>query len=137
MRVSLVPTEAVGHVWKDVDRVLKKAVATVDNKAEMIDILDGIYDGTYVLWVVIDEQDDVIAAFTTRLIVYPQRKALALDWVGGTRMKEWEDQLIDTMRRYANELDCSHLEGYGRKGWGRVLKKYGFYPEYIAYRMEL
>ena len=137
MRVSLVPTEAVGHVWKDVDRVLKKAVATVDNKAEMIDRLDGIYDGTYVLWVVIDEQDDVIAAFTTRLIVYPQRKALALDWVGGTRMKEWEDQLIDTMRRYANELDCSHLEGYGRKGWGRALKKYGFYPEYIAYRMEL
>ena len=137
MRVSLVPTEAVGHVWKDVDRVLKKAVATVDNKAEMIDILDGIYDGTYVLWVVIDEKDDVIAAFTTRLIVYPQRKALALDWVGGTRMKEWEDQLIDTMRRYANELDCSHLEGYGRKGWGRALKKYGFYPEYIAYRMEL
>ena len=137
MRVSLVPTEAVGHVWKDVDRVLKKAVATVDNKAEMIDILDGIYDGTYVLWVVIDEQDDVIAAFTTRLIVYPQRKALALDGVGGTRMKEWEDQLIDTMRRYANELDCSHLEGYGRKGWGRALKKYGFYPEYIAYRMEL
>ena len=46
MRVSLVPTEAVGHVWKDVDRVLKKAVATVDNKAEMIDILDGIYDGS-------------------------------------------------------------------------------------------
>ena len=137
MRVSLVPTEAVGHVWKDVDRVLKKAVATVDDKAEMIDILDGIYDGTYVLWVVIDEQDDVIAAFTTRLIVYPQRKALVLDWVGGTRMKEWEDQLIDTMRRYANELDCSHLEGYGRKGWGRALKKYGFYPEYIAYRMEL
>jgi hypothetical protein len=137
VRVSLVPTEAVGHVWKDVDRVLKKAVATVDNKAEMIDILDGIYDGTYVLWVVIDEKDDLIAAFTTRLIVYPQRKALALDWVGGTRMKEWEDQLIDTMRRYANELDCSHLEGYGRKGWGRALKKYGFYPEYIAYRMEL
>jgi len=132
-----VPTEAVGHVWKDVDRVLKKAVATVDNKAKMIDILDGIYDGTYVLWVVMDEQDDVIAAFTTRLIVYPQRRALALDWVGGTRMKEWEDQLIDTMRRYANELDCSHLEGYGRKGWGRALKKYGFYPEYIAYRMEL
>ncbi len=84
-----------------------------------------------------DEDDSIVAAFTTRLLVYPQRKALALDWVGGERMKEWEDQLIDTMRRYANELECSHLEGYGRKGWGRALKKYGFYPEYIAYRMEL
>ena len=84
-----------------------------------------------------DEEDSIIAAFTTRLLVYPQRKALALDFVGGTRMKEWNDQLIDTMRKYANELGCSHLEGYGRKAWGRSLKKYGFYPEYIAYRMEL
>ena len=81
--------------------------------------------------------DKIIAAFTTRLIQYPRRRALALDWVGGTQMKEWEDQLIDTMKRYGNELGCSHLEGYGRKGWGRALKKYGFYPEYIAYRMEL
>ncbi len=137
MRVSLVPPEAVGQIWKEVERVLKKSVATVKDKAEMIDILDGIFDNTYVLWVVMDEDDSIVAAFTTRLLIYPQRKALALDWVGGERMKEWEDQLIDTMRRYANELGCSHLEGYGRKGWGRALKKYGFYPEYIAYRMEL
>ena len=124
-------------MWKDVEEVLKKSVNTVKNKAEMIDVLKGVFDDTYVLWVVMDEGDSIIAAFTTRLLVYPQRKALALDWVGGTRMKEWEDQLISTMRKYANELGCSHLEGYGRKAWGRALKKYGFYPEYIAYRMEL
>tara|TARA_R110002012_G_scaffold269925_1_gene454149 strand:- start:477 stop:890 length:414 start_codon:yes stop_codon:yes gene_type:complete len=137
LRVSLVPTEAVGDVWKDVERVLGKSVDTVKDKAELIDVLSGVYDDTYVLWVVMDESDNIIAAFTTRLLVYPRRKALALDWVGGTRMKEWEDQLIGTMRKYANELGCSHLEGYGRKGWGRSLKKYGFYQEYIAYRMEL
>lgn len=47
-----------------------------------------------------NEDDKIIAAFTTRLIQYPRRRALALDWVGGTQMKEWEDQLIDTMKRY-------------------------------------
>jgi hypothetical protein len=73
-----VPTEAVGHVWKDVERVLEKSVATVKDKSNMIDILRGVFDGTYVLWVVMNEEDNIIAAFTTRLIVYPQRKALAL-----------------------------------------------------------
>ena len=131
------PSEAVKHVWKNVEEILKKSVSTVKDKANMIDVLKGVFDDVYVLWVVLDEEDNIIAAFTTRLLVYPQRKGLALDWVGGTRMKEWEDQLINTMRKYANELGCSHLEGYGRKGWGRALKKYGFYPEYIAYRMEL
>jgi len=132
-----VPQDAVKLVWKDIERVLEKSVATVKDKSDMIDILDGVFDGTYALWVVIDEDNSIVAAFTTRLIVYPARKALALDWVGGTRMKEWADQMIDTMRRYASELGCEHLEGYGRKGWGRFLAKYGFYPEYIAYRMEL
>lgn len=103
----------------------------------MIDILDGVFDGTYVLWVVMDDEDRIVSAFTTRLIVYPQRKALSLDWVGGTQMRDWSDQMIETVTRYALELGCEHLEGYGRKGWGRYLKKYGFYPEYIAYRMEL
>lgn len=137
MRVSLVPQEAIGSVWKDVDGILKRAVDTVKDKSEVIDILTGVYEGMYALWVVMNEDDKIVAAFTTRLIQYPRRRALALDWVGGTQMKEWEDQLIDTMKRYGNELGCSHLEGYGRKGWGRALKKYGFYPEYIAYRMEL
>lgn len=137
MKVSLVPSKAVRHVWKDVEKILKKSVATAKDKSDTIDVLAGILNDVYVLWVVMDEEDSIIAAFTTRLLVYPQRKALALDFVGGTRMKEWNDQLIDTMRKYANELECSHLEGYGRKAWGRSLKKYGFYPEYIAYRMEL
>ena len=127
----------MGHVWKDVEGILDKAVDTIKDKSKVIDILIGIYEGIYVLWVVLDDEDKIVAAFTTRLIAYPRRKALAVDWVGGTQMKEWEDQWVDTMKRYANELDCSHIEGYGRKGWGRELKKYGFYPEYIAYRMEL
>ena len=137
LRISLVPQDAVRLVWKDVDRVREKSVDTVKNKSSMIDVLDGVCDGTYALWVVLDEDDSIVAAFTTRLIVYPSRRALALDWVGGTRMKEWADQMIDTMRQYASEVGCEHLEGYGRKGWGRFLEKYGFYPEYIAYRMEL
>tara|TARA_R110000764_G_scaffold70258_2_gene145248 strand:- start:354 stop:767 length:414 start_codon:yes stop_codon:yes gene_type:complete len=137
LKVSLVPSKAVRHVWKDVEKLLKKSVATAKDKSGTIDVLAGILNGTYVLWAVMDEDDSIVAAFTTRLIVYPQRKALVLDFVGGTRMKEWNDHLIDTMRKYANELGCSHLEGYGRKAWGRSLQKYGFYPEYIAYRMEL
>ena len=33
------PKEAVGSVWKDVDEILKRAVDTVKDKSEVIDIL--------------------------------------------------------------------------------------------------
>jgi hypothetical protein len=138
MRISLVPRETVSLVWPDVERVLTRSVATANGKAEVIDVLHGVFDGTYVLWVVLDDGDNVVAAFTTRLIVYPRRRAIALDWIGGGRMKEWSNQLVDVMTRYAKELNCQHLEGYGRKGWSRFFdKRHGVQQEYIAYRMEL
>lgn len=136
MRVSAVPKEAVKYIWKDVEKVLKKSVATAETKIQLIDVLKGILDDTYVLWVVFEE-DEVVAAFTTRIIEYPQRRSMALDWVGGSRMKEWLDIGMEKVIEFASLNNCEHLEGYGRKAWGRALSKYGFYPEYIAFRMEI
>ena len=90
------------------------------------------------LWVVLDtNNDEVIAAVTTRLIEYPQGNAMALDWVGGTRMQEWLPMAHPIMVSYAEDHNCKYLEGYGRKAWGRLLEKYGWNPDYIAWKMDL
>ena len=47
MRISLVPRETVSLVWPDVERVLTRSVATANGKAEVIDVLHGVFDGTY------------------------------------------------------------------------------------------
>ncbi|MEK9985993.1 MAG: hypothetical protein VW879_14745, partial [Opitutae bacterium] len=125
MRVSTVPKESVKYIWKDVERVLEKSVDTAEGKLRLIDVLKGILDDTYVLWVVFDN-DEIIAAFTTRIIEYPQRRSMALDWVGGSRMKEWLDIGMEKVIEFASLNNCEHLEGYGRKAWGRALSKYGF-----------
>ena len=138
MRVSTVPKEAVKHVWKDVEELLKKSVEdTSRGKINILDVLDGILRDIYVLWVVLDEEDNMVAAITTRIATYPRRKAMVLDFVGGTKLHKWKDTVIKTIGRFAKENDCQHLEGYGRKGWERALRGNGFYSECIAYRMEL
>lgn len=81
--------------------------------------------------------EEAVAAVTTRIISYPGRKAMAMDWVGGSRMGEWLPMALETLEEYSKKNGCDHLEGYGRKAWGRWLEKYGWEPEYIAYRMEL
>jgi hypothetical protein len=136
LKVSAVPKETVKYIWKDVEKVLKESVETAIGKMKMIDVLKGILEDTYVLWVVFEE-DKIVAAFTTRIIKYPQRKSMALDWVGGSRMKEWLDIGMEKVIDFAIQNDCQHLEGYGRKAWGRALRKHKFYPEYIAFRMEI
>lgn len=139
MMISAVPREALGIVWGDVATLLNKSVETSRGKFHIDDLFREIDGGKHALWVVIDEEEGMktIAAITTRIIEYPSRRALAMDWVGGNRMGEWLPMVLETLEKYAKECECSHLEGYGRKAWKRWLGKYGWEPEYIAYRMEL
>lgn len=132
-----VPKAFVKPIWDEVVGVLQRSVATSRGKYDMQSLYDGIMADIYVLWVVLDD-DKIIAAITSRLINYSDtQRGMALDWIGGTRMTEWLPLVHRAMNKYARDNGCTHLEGFGRKAWGRVLASYGWKPEYIAYRMEL
>ena len=139
MICTAVPREAVDIVWADVSGMLNKAIETSKGKYHIDDIYEDLTKGYYNLWLVIDSEKDekVVAAITTRIIEYPNRKAMAMDWVGGRRMTEWLPIVMNRLISIANDCGCSHLEGYGRKAWMKILKKYNWKPEYIAYRMEI
>ena len=139
MICTAVPREAVDIVWADVSGMLNKAIETSKGKYHIDDIYEDLTKGYYNLWLVIDSEKDekVVAAITTRIIEYPNRKAMAMDWVGGRRMTEWLPIVMNRLISFANDCGCSHLEGYGRKAWMKILKKYKWKPEYIAYRMEI
>ena len=136
MMFSAVPKQVIDIVWDDVVKILEPAVKTAKGKLSVKDVYDYISEGFYELWVVMDGKK-MIAVITTRVIEYPERRALAMDFIGGTRMKEWLPMVQDVISRYAKDHNCKYLEGYGRKGWGRWLGKYGWKPDYIAYKMEL
>lgn len=131
-----IPPRLLDVVWPDVERLLRRSVATSVGKVTLADVRNQLEKGDLVLWLVVDNGTPV-AAITTRILVYPSRHAMAMDWVGGTRMSEWLGLAMSTLKQYAVDNGCLHLEGYGRKAWGRVLERYGWKPEYIAYRMEI
>ena len=139
MICTAVPREAIDIVWGDVSSMLNKAIATSGGKYHIDDIYYELTKGYYDLWLIVDNKDGekVIAAITTRIIWYPNRKAMAMDWIGGKRMMEWLPIAMERLTSFAKDCGCSHLEGYGRKAWSKVLKKYNWKPEYIAYRMEI
>ena len=136
MMITAVPIEGVDIVWEDAKKVLHKSVETSAGKFEVEDLRQELKAGQLVLWLVMDGSE-VLAALTSRVIEYPGRRAMALDWVGGKHMRKWLPLVLNTLQRYATDCGCKHIEGYGRKAWGRILQKYGWQPEYIAYRMEL
>ena len=136
MMFSAVPRQVIDIVWDDVVKILEPAVKTAKGKLSVKDVYDYISEGFYELWVVMDGKK-MIAVITTRVIEYPERRALAMDFIGGTRMREWLPEAQRTIEKFARDKNCLHLEGYGRRAWKSWRNKYGWKPDYIAYRMEL
>lgn len=116
--------------------MLEKAVMTAPGKLDTSDILIEAHRGVYLLWVVALD-GDVTAAITTRIIEYPKARGLALDWVGGTRMREWFAPTMRVMKEHAVRNECTHMEGYGRDAWLRWIGPEGWKKDYTAFRMEL
>ena len=139
MICTAVPRGALDIVWADAAKLLNMAIQTSKGKYHIDDIYKDLTKGFYDLWLIIDDEGDdkVVAAITTRIISYPNKKAMAMDWVGGKRMAEWLPIAMEKLSSFAKDCGCSHLEGYGRKAWIKVLKRYNWKPEYIAYRMEI
>ena len=139
LMLTPVPAEFVDGVWSKVSEIMERSVKTAEGKYKVEDLYPEIMDNQIVLWIVADHDrdDEIIAAITTRLIEYPQGNSMAMDWIGGKRMKDWLPLAQESISRYARDHKCKYLEGYGRKGGDRWLRKYGWKPDYIAYKMEL
>ena len=93
-------------------------------------------NGDIGLFVVVDDED-VVAALTVRIIDYPHQRTMAIDWLGGSRMKEWLPDAMAKVKQFAKDNGVVALEGFGRRAWTRVLERYGFKADYIAMRCEV
>jgi len=136
MIFTLVPHEYTLTVWPEVAEMLQKAAKTTGGRFDKMNILDELMARTIELWIIYEDNTPV-AAITTRVVWYKEFKALSIDWVGGTQMKDWLDEVMSTLKKYAQDNGCTRLEGRGRAGWKRVLSRYGWKPDYVSYELEL
>jgi hypothetical protein len=131
-----IPVDHVPMLWDKVAAMLEPAVSTARGKCTIEDLYVSILDGTYLLWAVLVEEE-IVAAITTRIIDYPQCRGMAMDWIGGRKMREWLPVAMAAMVAHSKHNGCTHMEGYGRGAWARWIEKYGWKQDYIAFRMEV
>lgn len=136
VRCLPVTREHLPAIWPIVEPMLARAALASSGRADSSDIIAGAHKGTYLIWVVLLD-GSVVASCTTRIVDYPKRRAMAVDWVGGTRMKEWLVPAMRVIKEHAVRNDCAHLEAGGRAAWAAMAKKVGWRQDYVAFKMEL
>lgn len=68
---------------------------------------------------------------------YETYKACCIQLCGGTMNMQVLAKGLALVERYAQDMGCSTLEVYGRKGWVRQLKPLGFEETYTVVQKKL
>lgn len=133
MAFSGIPSSEVLSVWDDVEPRIRKALDVEDTGHNTEDILTCLQTRDMQLWV----HPDAVAV--TQIQVLPQFKKLLLVTLGGEKMDEWIQELMDLLRLFGMDNDCKYLEQHGRKGWLKVNDKFnlGGYPAFHVMRVKL
>tara|TARA_R100001510_G_C7656556_1_gene216706 strand:- start:1447 stop:1743 length:297 start_codon:yes stop_codon:yes gene_type:complete len=92
----------------------------------------------YTVWTVINKNTkEIDAVIATRILEYPRSKAFAIEFVGGSNMRNWIDEALDVFEKTAIFNKCSTLEGYGRRAWTKYLNKREFKEKYRTFEKRI
>lgn len=121
MDIGMATPDQASKLWDLVGPMLDKSVPYSGGRYSLVDMFNQIMSGEQFLWLV-TESDNLVAAFTTRVVSYPRFRALSCQFCGGdNRMDEWIEQADEILHNFAKDGDCTILEMTGRPGWARKL----------------
>ncbi len=140
MQFLPIPKDHVDSMWEHIEPIIKRSVSLTPDRIDTQTLYEDVKKGLYLMWIVTEERKDVQyiqAVLTTRICQYPKTKALCIDFVAGTRMKEWLPIVMPAFEELGKTNGCSHIEGYGRKAWAKYLNTYGWKQRHIQYEKRL
>ena len=125
--MSAVPHEDVHRVLPHIDKYLSKVIPYTGGRYAKEDIVSGIENKAFDLWVPLNLKDNKIdGVVVTQFTVYPRKKVFTILLCCGDNLNKWYDPLFEMLYQYAAGAGCDLAEVVGRKGWIRKLKDIGF-----------
>ena len=138
IKFQAVRVEDIPRGWSVIEPLLNRAAKVDHNNYGIKNIKRACELGNYLVWLAYDDEDkeNPLGAVTTRVVEHPGGNGLALDWIGGTRMKDWINIGHETIERYAKENNFKFIQGYGRRAW-EGHNNFGWKQLYIVYQKDL
>jgi hypothetical protein len=131
--IALVPVERVREAWKEAKVHLESAIEVSHGRWQPEYVLAALVLGEQQLWVIIDSDHKVRGAVTTQAVTYPEKRMLAIHFLGGNQWDEWYDYLVDVLVKYAQDTGCNAIECVARAGFWKWFKHDGFEKTSVFY----
>ena len=136
-RVVIVPTSYVNVLWSEVQDQLKRAVKRSNGRWTMEVLYEAMTTGKQQLWIALNKDNDVDGVATTEIIKYPNKKMLAIQFIGGNYMNDWAWDILEKFEEFAIEAECEGIEATARKGFWKWLSQDDFEQSYVVYEKRI
>lgn len=129
-----VPSTDLWYYWPQVEPMITAAVAESANRWTTLEVLARLVSRDMQMWVVIEGQR-LVGVVVTEIYPTAAGKTCALPIVGGEILPHLE--LLSVIKAWSDEAGCVRLEGMGRPGWERALRKLGWRKIMTVYEARL
>ena len=129
-------SKTIDMVWEQCVPFIEKAEKQSQEEMTAEDIYFKVKEKDMQLWVVFNEETDVLAVVTTELVNYPRKKVCRIVTLGGEKIEDWVHS-ISIIEDWAIENNCQAMETFCRKGFKKKLQIYGYEETYIVLGKEL
>jgi hypothetical protein len=131
--------EELAERWKDIKPYIESAIEHGIGETSAHDMFVGAMKGTYECWETLDKNNNTVNFGFVRLNIFEQHKQLQI--VTSTNVSsEWDEygkEGLDYIEATAKELNCKYVTIWGRPGWQKKLKNYGYNYTYAVMTKEI
>ena len=131
--IYLIDSDKARGAWPRVRNVLEPAIAASGGRWRPEYVLAALSLGEQELWVIVDDDGEVRGAAVTQAMNYPEKKMLAIHYLGGEGFDEWFNELSDSLTDYARRTGCDAIECNARAGFWKWFKNDGFERASVFY----
>ncbi len=135
--ISGVLPELLPHVWDDCEPYISMGNSRGKEEQNTHDIYHKIKNQEMQLWILSNDDKEIVSVLTTEIIQYPRRTTCRIVTLGGKDLDEWVEDWLNTLETWALENGCEAIETCCRKGFAKKLEKFGYENTYTVLAKEL
>ena len=137
MKVRILGGQELAEKWYLIKDLVEKSLVHGTGDLSAYDIFIECLQAISQCWIREDEYGIIQGVAITRILTHKQYKECVIVC---TTSKGWFDHgpdILNIIESFAKEQGCKYTSVYGRKGWARALKKFGYEEPFVTLMKEL
>jgi hypothetical protein len=135
--ITMVPANYLNNLWPDVRTQLAKATKRSIGRWSLEFLYAAILNGSQQLWVAFDSENNIDGVGTTEILQYPEKKMLAVQFLGGDNFNSWVWEMLDRFKDFGRDNSCQGIEATARMGFWKWLEQDEFSRSFVVYERSL